>query len=392
MRFSLLTAILLISWGSTAEDLNGRGIVVEGSGWHRPVPVSVPYAGGDPEKTLVVRHAETGVEARAIVASGTLSFLASSPGNHTVRVLRSKRKPQVAIEKRRDEDALEVRVRGELLTVFHYGEELRKPYLWPLTAEGGVHITRDFPMGEPDKSKDHPHHTSFWTAHGDVNGADYWEHGERTGWQQVEDIEWSSGDGYGSIRVKMVWVDREKKPVLSEERVLTFYDTPANARLFDVTVALTADRGAVTFGDTKEGGIVGLRIADAIRERGGTGTITNSAGGVGAKETWGKPAAWCDYSGTFEGVGARGVTVMDHPENLRHPTHWHVRDYGLMGANPFGYSYFYDGEKNGEYELEADATLTFQYRIYIHSGDVKTADVAEVYRGFESPPTARWAD
>jgi len=31
-----------------------------------------------------------------------------------------------------------------------------------------------------------------------------------------------------------------------------------------------------------------------------------------------------------------GIAVFDHPSNPRHPTTWHVRDYGLFAANPLG--------------------------------------------------------
>ena len=48
---------------------------------------------------------------------------------------------------------------------------------------------------------------------------------------------------------------------------------------------------------------------DALRERGGNGTITTGAGAVGAAKAWGKPAPWCDYSGTMEGYGPRGIAV-----------------------------------------------------------------------------------
>jgi 7-carboxy-7-deazaguanine synthase len=68
-------------------------------------------------------------------------------------------------------------------------------------------------------------------------------------------------------------------------------------------------------------------------------SIENSAGGVGEKECWGKPAAWCDYSGPVEGQTV-GIAVMDHPGNLRSPVRWHVRDYGLLTTNCFGESTF----------------------------------------------------
>src|SRR5690606_33699806 len=130
-------------------------------------------------------------------------------------------------------------------------------------------------------------------------------------------------------------------------------------RLFDVDVEFLATYGDVTFGDTKEGGIVAVRIADALRERGGTGTITTGAGATGGAAAWGKPAVWCDYSGTIEGADVRGLTVMDSPLSFRHPAHWHVRDYGLMGANPFGYSHFYNGEKNGDHTVKQGESLPF---------------------------------
>jgi hypothetical protein len=58
-----------------------------------------------------------------------------------------------------------------------------------------------------------------------------------------------------------------------------------------------------------------------------------------------------------------------------------------MGANAFGYSHFYNGTRNGDYTVEDGGTLSFSYRIYVHSGDVKKADVAGYYEDFANPPT-----
>ena len=64
------------------------------------------------------------------------------------------------------------------------------------------------------------------------------------------------------------------------------------------------------------------------------GAIVNSYGGSQEMETWGKRAHWCDYVGPVNGKTV-GITIMDSPGNFRYPTYWHVRDYGLMTANPF---------------------------------------------------------
>ena len=68
--------------------------------------------------------------------------------------------------------------------------------------------------------------------------------------------------------------------------------------------------------------------------------ITNALGDKGEKTLWGKPSPWCDFTGDVPKAGLRGIAIFDNPANLRYPTSWHVRDYGLMGANCFGYSHF----------------------------------------------------
>ena len=88
----------------------------------------------------------------------------------------------------------------------------------------------------------------------------------------------------------------------------------------------------VTLKDTKEAGLCSLRLPKPISDN---PTLTNAAGQTGEKDTWGKPAPWCDISGQINGK-PYGVAVLDHPSNPRHPTRWHVREYGLLSANPFG--------------------------------------------------------
>jgi hypothetical protein len=119
------------------------------------------------------------------------------------------------------------------------------------------------------------------------------------------------------------------------------------------------------------------------------GRIENSYGGVNEGETWGKRAHWCDYSGPAEG-NIVGIAVFDSPKSFRYPTYWHVRDYGLMTANPFGLSYFYnDPHRRGDHTLPSGETLFFSYRLYIHPGDAAQARVAERYHDFVNPPVIK---
>jgi hypothetical protein len=115
------------------------------------------------------------------------------------------------------------------------------------------------------------------------------------------------------------------------------------------------------------------------------GTITNAYGGTNEPETWGYAAHWCDYSGTVSGQRV-GIAVMDHPTSFRYPTYWHVRDYGLMGANPFALSEYTRGAKEGSYVLQPGATMSFRYRVVVHRGNVHEADVRGHYLDFAHPP------
>src|SRR6185312_4271095 len=83
-----------------------------------------------------------------------------------------------------------------------------------------------------------------------------------------------------------------------------------------------------------------------------------------------------------------GIAILDHPGNLRHPVSWHVRDYGLMAANPFGYQDFFPGQhRDGSLELIPGSPVSFCYRIVVHAGDARAGRVAERYAEFAA--TAR---
>ncbi|MCY3022179.1 MAG: PmoA family protein, partial [Planctomycetota bacterium] len=88
-----------------------------------------------------------------------------------------------------------------------------------------------------------------------------------------------------------------------------------------------------------------------------------------------------------------GIAIMDHPFNLRHPTPWHVRDYGLFAANPFGQSQYKAGLlQRGDYALGSGSELTFRYRIYFHRGDAKRGDVSAKWCDYACPPVVRKVD
>jgi hypothetical protein len=285
----------------------------------------------------------------------------------------------------RHQDRLTVKIDGQLFTEYFF-KDVPRPYCYPVIGPGGAPMTRNWPMNTtPNEEHDHPHHRSFWFAHGSINGYDFWSEEKGYG-KTVHDAftEVKSGSKVGTIRSRNKWIANDGTLVCTDDRTLRVYE-PANPdeRVVDFEITLHASQGPLTFGDTKEG-TMALRLAETMRLKGpvGHGHIINSEG-VRDGDTWGKRADWCDYYGPVDGKTV-GVAIFDHPQNPRHPTWWHVRDYGLFAANPFGE---HDFEKlrdktAGNLTVLAGHDLTFRYRFYFHSGDATQAQVARRYHEY----------
>lgn len=289
-----------------------------------------------------------------------------------------------AVTIKQGEGKLTVTINGQHFTDYVF-QGFSRPFLYPLIGPAGTRMTRDWPIkeGTPNEERDHPHHKSFWWAHGDMNKVDFWAEGKDSGKTVHEKFtEVKSGD-IGVIKSQNKYLDKDGKVVCTDERTMRFYGGEF-PRALDFEITLHASNGDLVFGDTKEG-TMSVRLAETMRLKGkvGKGTIINSEG-VKDGATWGKRAKWVDYYGPVE-EKIVGLAIFDHPSNPRHPTWWHVRDYGLFGANPFGIHDFEKKEKGaGDLKVPAGEKITFKYRFYLHQGDEKAGKVAEAYEKYVS--------
>ena len=282
---------------------------------------------------------------------------------------------------------LSISLHGELVTRYVYGDVPARPYFYPVHAPGQIPVTRAYPMEQDaaGETRDHPHHRSLWIAHGEVNDADNWsEEPSHAHTRHQEFGRITGGRVAGSFASTSLWTKAGGEPLLTQDLAVTVWATGGDFRLLDFGIKLSATHGDVHFGDTKEGGILSVRVASAL-DVPRTGTITNVYGGTNEAETWGRAAHWCDYSGTNAGSPV-GIAIMDHPHSFRYPTHWHVRNYGLMTANPFAYAAYTNGEKDGSHTLKSGEALAFRYRVVLHAGSCSGADVNGRYLDFVAPP------
>ena len=304
--------------------------------------------------------------------------------------------PAAKVKLTRLEDRVRVEVDGKLFTEYIF-KGASRPYCYPVLAADGTPLSRDFPMAEtPGEDRDHPHHRALMFVHGDANKIDFWNEGTAGGnlpkGNTVHDglIETKSGD-VGVLRARNRWVSPDGKLIATDETTIRFHGTATTRKIdYEVTIHALPDTPLV-MGDSKEG-VMSIRVAQWMtlphkyegKDLPGIGHLLNSAGDRDAA-AWGKRAEWADYYAPHEGK-TYGIALFDHPQNLRHPTWWHARDYGLFAANPFGQSQFELEKKlppeTGNYTIAKGGALTLRYRFYIHSGDPVAAGVAQHFADY----------
>lgn len=298
-----------------------------------------------------------------------------------------------AVSFERQGDSIRVLIGGKPFSTYNFDPKIAKAFLQPLRDANGVVITRGFPTGdtvpaghEHDKSIE-PHQRDMYFGHGSINGYDFWteevfakyygpSHPSNFGRMVFRKIEqMQSGPSSGTIRAAFDLQGPDRKPFAEEIQEFTFSGN-AHSRVIDCVITFRASHGPVKFGDTKEGTFA-LRLAPELDAP--TGTMFNSEGGAGESQIWGKRANWVDVDGVIDGHSL-GVAVFDSPKSFRHPTYWHARGYGLLAANPFGLSFFFnDPHQDGSYTIPTGKSIQFRYRVFIHDGNYQQAHVADKY-------------
>ena len=247
---------------------------------------------------------------------------------------------------------------GVELTRFHFDPADKRPFLYPLNGPSGRSLTR---MGHPQDPVGHSHHNSLWLAQHSVNGISFWGD-PRTSYirtLRVEKLE--DSDTLAAATVVNSWIETNRT-ILTERRHITVQTLPNNEWLLILDVRFEANKEPVTLGKTPFG-FAAVRMAKSIGVHDGGGIIRNSEGAVNETNIFWKQARWVDYSGVIVSNTVEGITFFDHPSNPNHPSHFHVRDDGWMGA-----SFTFDQER----VVETNKPLQLRYGFYVHSGLLET--------------------
>ena len=279
---------------------------------------------------------------------------------------------------------IDVMVAGKLFTSYVHAIDpakpmivkdrvLAKPILFPVCSPSGVVVTRGYPLMDiPGEARDHPHHMGvYFTV--DINEEHFWGNSSKP-LPRIEHkkvTQMKSGAGSGTLSTIAHWVGSDGKPMLEESRQMVFIADKEGQYAIDFTIRLKALDKRVVFGDTKEG-MMAIRVAPWLKERGGTGRYLSSEGKETEKNVWGRRAKWMRLEGQKDGK-TYGVAILNHPDSVNYPTFWHARGYGCFTANPLGQGAFERSHKvkdasNLNLTLEPGQSACFKHRMVIYEG------------------------
>lgn len=241
-------------------------------------------------------------------------------------------------------------------------EQILRPYFSQVRTPAGQQVTRSHPPVEGTDSTDHATmHPGIWLAFGDLSGHDFWRNKGRIEHREFLQPPQASVDGVTfATRSRLLGSDGTELGQMDNHYRLR--SRPQGWALHWRAVFSSAT-GDLVFGDQEEMGFA-ARLATALTEK-ETGRITSSSGRSTAKETWGQPAEWCDYSGRLGDLPA-GIMLIPSADNFR-GSWWHNRDYGVFVANPFGRAAMQQGEAS-RIVVPRGEEFQISFTAVIHSG------------------------
>ena len=307
-----------------------------------------------------------------------------------------------SIVERKDKKEVDVLFNGKLMTAYCYYDSSRKPFLFPVNTVDGITVTRGYPFQiVPGERTDHPHHTGIWLNYESVNGLDFWNNStaiavdkrDHYGTIVHQGVGIKNADGNAAfLSAKAIWVRPDKKVLLNEQTSFNFI-VKGNDFIIDRITTLTATDTVVLFKDVKDG-MFAIRVARELElpskekssyvdDKGNVTTVAPSGAdvtgmyysseGLKGDSVWSSKGRWAMLTGKKDGKNIT-IGMFDHPANVGYPAYWHARGYGLFSVNPLGRKIFSNGKEELNFSLKPKESVTFRYRIVIHSGSDLTND------------------
>ena len=272
------------------------------------------------------------------------------------------------IEAKLEKNKIAVTVDGKLFTCYKFATSQKYPYFWPVNGPAsGKSITTE-------TSQPYPHHHSLFFGCDRVNGGNYWQESNERGQIVSRGPKLLEASGDRVIFVdECFWQQPGKEPIIRDMRKVVITAPNEEVRFIDFEISLEPLTDILILKSNHA--LFSARLVPELSVKSG-GVLINAEGKTSEKSTWGVASPWCDYFGTRGGV-TEGIAILQHPRNRWFPAKWFTRDYGFFSPTPMNWL------KDDRLKLTKGETLTLRYRVVVHAGNARSADIEGIFKRYK---------
>jgi hypothetical protein len=267
---------------------------------------------------------------------------------------------------------IDVTINNRFFTSYFFSDNEKYPFLFPVNGPATGSSVTSMRNGE------YPHHSSLFFGCDRVNGGNYWQEGLERGRIVSSGAVIAEQDSlHVIITDECIWKRPDAPSPIKDKRKITI-TAPSDGLYcidFEIKLEMLMD---VTIEKTNHS-LFSVRMDPDLSVKYG-GTMVNEAGDSGEKGTFGKPSPWMDYFGK-RGDIIEGLAILQHPGNPDFPAPWFTRDYGF-----FSPTILYWPSDDIATHLNKGDIITLRYKVLVHKGDTKTADIAGEFEKYRALP------
>jgi hypothetical protein len=235
-----------------------------------------------------------------------------------------------------------------------------------------------------------PHHRGVFFVFFKVNGGNYWQGSLNDGQIISQGPSFAKADGQYKVSATTAeivdhcrWSKGGGDPIMEDRRRFVVKVLDERRYVLDADIVMQALTD-VTVQQTNHG-LFGVRCAHDLSPTGG-GTMENSEGVKGEKDTLGKPARWIALYGKraklkediVEGIAVFCPSKAPHPAFRDCP--WFTRDYGNISPTPMNWL---QKRNDNPFVLPKGDELKLRYRVVAFGGTPREADLNGLWNDFD---------
>ena len=206
---------------------------------------------------------------------------------------------------------IDITIGDQFFTSYRCEEDEKYPFFFPVNGpKSGGSVTSM-------RNGTYPHHSSLFFGCDRVNDGNYWQEGlERGRIVSIGASVTQTGGEKAVIVDECIWKRPDADAPIKDKRTITISAPMPGLYIldFDIEMEMLID---VTIQKTNHS-LFSARIAEDLTVRQG-GTMVNSNGDKGEKETFGTPSPWMDYYGVRK-TGTEGIAILQHPTSRWYPS------------------------------------------------------------------------